>query len=136
MRRLLFIMLLNGRYTVQCAGNDSAEEIAVVFTGGWQIVRRNTLVFREGVLEGSGIRWIWKRGNDWYIDFDALKGQFDIFRELDWLKGVAPVIPEFVDYPDSFSGGTRTSLEFRVYREEFVVDRSRKIFLRTPERTT
>ena len=122
-------MLLDGKYTVQQAGNNSTEEIAVVFTGGWQIVRRNTLVFRDGVLEANDIGWIWKRGNEWYIDFEALKEQFDTFRDLDWLKGIAPVIPELIDYPDSFRGGTSTSLEFRVYREEFVVDRNRKIFL-------
>ena len=84
-------MLLNGKYTVQYAGNGSAEEIAIVFTGGWQIVRRNTLAFRDGVLEGSGIRWIWKRANDWYVTFDASSGSSSTFsRILDWMKGVWP----------------------------------------------
>ncbi len=129
MRRLLFIMTLDGKYTVQTSGDYSTDEIAVVFSGGWQIVRRKTLVFRDGALEGSGISWIWKRANDWYIDFDALKNKFNFFKDLDWLKGVSPVTPEFVNYPDSFHGGTRTSLEFLVYREEFMFDRNRKIFL-------
>lgn len=122
-RRLMFIMLLEGHYQVQYAGNDSTEELAIVFTGGWQIVQRNTLVFWDGVLERSGIRWIWKRANDWYIDFDALREQYGIIKDLDWLKGISRVNPEFVDYPDS------TSLEFRVFKEEFVLDRNRKIFL-------
>jgi len=129
MRKLFFVYALNGRYAAQKVGDDSTEEIAIAFDGGWQIVRRNTLVFQDGVLEASDIRWIWERGNDWYINFDALKEQWDIFRDLEWLKGIAPVVPDFIDYPDSFRGGTRTSLEFRVYREEFAVDRNRKIFL-------
>jgi hypothetical protein len=122
-------MLLDGKFSVQAAGDDSSEEIAVVFTGGWLNIRRNILVFWDGVLEANNIRWVWKQANDWYIDFDALNEQIEIFRDLGWLKGVALVNPEVIEYPDSVRGGTRKCLEFRVYREEFVVNRNCKIFL-------
>ncbi len=129
MRKLLFRMLLDGNYVPQNVGNDSTEEIAIAFKGGWQTTGRHTPVFQDGVLDRNAFRWIWKRANDWYIDFDAMKKQYDIFDGLNWLKGVATVIPEVFDYPDPAGRGTNKSLEFRVYREEFVVDRNRKIFL-------
>ncbi len=129
MRKLLFRMLLDGNYVPQNVGNDSTEEIAIAFKGGWQTTGRHTPVFQDGVLDRNAFRWIWKRANDWYIDFDALKKQYDIFNGLNWLKGVATVIPKIFDYPDPAGRGTYKSLEFRVYRQEFVVDRNRKIFL-------
>jgi hypothetical protein len=129
MRRLIFQYTLNHRYYIQRAGTDSQDEIAVVFAGGWEIFGRNNLRFREGALEGSGIDWIWQRGREWYVDFDVLKARFETFRDLDWLKGIAPVQPDIEEYPTEFSEGRRRFLEFKVYREEFVVDRKRKIFL-------
>jgi hypothetical protein len=129
MRRLIFQYTLSDKYHVQIAGTESADEIAVVFAGGWEIVGRNDLRFQRGALEGNGIDWIWRRGRDWYINFDVLKERFDAFRDIDWLKGIAPVQPDLEEYPDGFSGRSRTLLEFKVYREEFVVDRKRKIFL-------
>ena len=130
MNRLMFTILLNGKYAVpNYVYNNSTEEIAVVFYGGWQITGRNTIVFRDGILDGREFRWIWKRANDWYIDFDALKKQYDVFNGLNWLKGVATVIPEIIEYPNPAGLGTNKSLEFRVYLQEFVVDRNRKIFL-------
>jgi hypothetical protein len=65
-------MLLSGKYNIQTSGNDSTEEVAIVFIGGWQILRRNTLSFRDNVLESNEIDWIWNRGKDWYVNFECM----------------------------------------------------------------
>jgi hypothetical protein len=132
--RLAFLKLITGEYAIQSAGGSSTEGLAICFSGGWYVERRKFLRFEAELLEKNGIAWLWSRGNDWYINFDELRQSVSYeWDRLGWLRGISHVDPEFVQHQSlastGFGGDLRTVLEFAIYREDFLINRSRKIFL-------
>lgn len=130
MRRLNYMMTVDGEYHLQSSG-ESHDEVCISFIGGWRLERRKQVIFDEGALEANQIEWIWSRGADWYIDFDLLKQKVDVLQDLEWLKGVSLVSPEVDEGRGIGLSGipSFSALRFYIYREEFVSDRKRKLFL-------
>lgn len=116
-------------YQVQFVPGHSDNEVSLSFFGGWEILGRETLRFKAGMLQASKITWLWKAGSDWFIDFDQFKAWCTGIRLPDWLTGTANVIPEIKTRKSRNSQFDESYLLFRIFREEFLMEGKKKIFL-------
>jgi hypothetical protein len=103
---------------------DEEDGISVGFNRYGPLLRRRGKSDLQKILEENKTTWIWQRGDNWFVNLDQLRERFDWTIQEDWATGIAVVKPA---QRDSDGGGL--FVEFVVYKEDYIVDRRRKIFL-------
>lgn len=83
----------------------------------------------EAIREPNGATWLYPHGAAWQIDIANLRkwlsddGQPGFLGGLEWLDGVVSVEPHFENF------GEGTTVQFNIYKEEYMVNRNTKLFL-------
>jgi len=102
---------------------EEEEGISVAFNRFGPLLRRSGKSHLQEILEINRIPWLWQVGDSWFLDLDRLREQFAWVRDEAWATGVTVV------RPDESLLDKSGLVVFIVYKEDYAVDRHRKIFL-------
>lgn len=105
-------------------GGDPNDSIVITINPMMGGYGKRTKPYLQEVMENNGEHWLWKDGDTWHMDLHAVRTRFPIFTKLTWMEGIAK-------FPLRATSTHRDPdpLKFVVYREEYLLEKSQKVFL-------
>lgn len=92
--------------------------------------RRSEEIIAER-LEENNIKWLYKRGKQWFLNLDELRSFITDWKDVKWMTGTISVQPEIENEDREVFGEIRKETYYRIIlnKEEIILATNTRIFL-------